>query len=615
MAGLRSTLNDDETISSVDLAFGEFLLSQASVQTDGLMIAATLASAAVQQGDVCIGLARTINGPYGAHLPELDAWREQLQHSGVVQVPRDPVVLPLVLDGDRLYLARYWRDERALATALLERVADNRLALEPPDASALDRLFPPSTGADTGAPDWQRVAAVVATRHALCVITGGPGTGKTRTVARLLAVLQQQSGRSLDVALLAPTGKAAARLLASLSREAEALKMDGVVVSLPAEAATLHRELGYRYGQRGFHHNRDNPLAADLVLVDEASMIDLSLMAQLVDALRPDTRLILLGDRDQLASVEAGNVLGDIVGDTTAAHYSEAQRAALAGCCQSIAALPTAEPAGGMADAVVALKRSYRFDASSGIGQLAHAVNSGDIESVLASLGSEASDVVQTSPERIAAAAWVTERVLPHVRKVFAAEHVDSALNAQDALMVLCAVRKGPRGVESLTLSVERELAREGLMQPGDIWYRGRPILVTQNDPALDLYNGDTGIIWPNDKGDPMAWFAGGDAPRAIAPGRLPVHETCYAMTVHKTQGSEFDRVLLVLPEPPQPMLSRDLVYTAITRARHRVELYASDAALRAGCQQRRVRLSGLRERIWGLERALEASSPSSTEA
>lgn len=600
MRELRAQLAASDAVSTVDLAFADFLVSQTNDPTVGLYAGAVLASAALQNGDVCCDLHAAREESFAAHLPGLAAWREQLLRSGLVQAPEAPLISPLILDQrDRLYLARYWRDEQRLAAALLDRVDSEHLALPPPSRATLDRLFPPDQSSTE--PDWQRVATLVATQHALCVITGGPGTGKTRTVARLLAVLQQQSEAALDIALLAPTGKAAARLLASLQREAESLRQSAPDLTLPDEASTVHRKLGYRFARRGFVHNAHNPLRADVVLVDEASMIDLFLMARLVEALRPEARLILLGDRDQLASVEAGNVLGDIVGTASAAHYSAAQRSMLASRCDGIEDVPEALPSGGLADAIVSLRHSYRFDAHSRIGRLARAVNAGDgdnARSVIAQ--SDDRELQHTSPDTIAAAELVVERALPQMRAVLAARSAAEALAALDSHRILCALRDGPRGVEAVNQAIEQAIARAGLIRPGDLWYRGRPLLITRNAPSTGLYNGDTGVIWPDAAGQPLAWFTGSDGLQAVAPGRLPAHQTSYAMTVHKSQGSEFERVLLLLPEAPHSVLSRELVYTGITRARRGVELYGSIASLRAGCEARRVRVSGLRDWLWG---------------
>ena len=587
------------TVNSADIAFADLLMTLAKTPSDELWTASALASAAVQNGDVCIVLNDLANSIENTDATALSS---ALRESGIVQAPELPVLLPLVLDdAGRLYLARYWQEERDLAEALqsrLQATADPQHAAPP--VALLDALFPPSP--EPSEPDWQRVAAVVAAQQQLCVITGGPGTGKTRTVARLLAVLTEQSAESQRIALLAPTGKAAARLLESLRAEVVQLATQGISLDLPESASTMHRALGYQPGRRGFRHNADNPLPYDLVLVDEASMVDLSLMYALVSALAPTTRLIMLGDRDQLASVEAGNVLGDIVGGASPARYSTALRQVLTATCPGFESVISESENGGMADAVVQLKHSYRFDAQSGIGHFARAVNAGDADAAC-EIGNNTSypDLAFINPDQTPLQSYLTEQALPAAAAVLEQHSVQDALKVLQEYRVLCALHLGPRGVEQINRFIESRLVRLGNMQPNQLWYRGRPVLITRNDPGTSLYNGDTGLIWPDDSGNVMAWFPDGEGGvRAVAPGRLPAHQTCYAMTVHKTQGSEFGDVLLILPEVPHQLLSRDLLYTGITRARRSVVVYGGEDAVRVGCETKRVRGSGLLARLWG---------------
>lgn len=587
------------TVNSADTAFADLMQSLASKASDALWNASVLASAAVQNGDVCVTLP-SVSAVTGNKV--MPALRSVLRSSGMVQAPELPVTLPLVLDfSDRLYLARYWKSEHDLAEMLqvmLEKASPQQNKLPPTEL--LDQLFPPHANQD--GPDWQRVASVVAARQRLCVITGGPGTGKTRTVARLLSVLQLQAAASQRIALLAPTGKAAARLLESLRVEGASLRQQGLELELPDDASTLHRALGYNPGLSGFRHNADNPLPYDLVLVDEASMVDLTMMNSLVSALATDTRLILLGDRDQLASVEAGNVLGDIVGDASPDRYSPELRAALADTCYGFNAGEAALQSGGMADAVVELQHSYRFDAQSGIGHFARAVNAGDAD-LSCAIGADDTyrDLEFINPEQSTLHSQLLQQAVPFANKVIESKDIEAALTASQTYRVLCALYAGPRGVEQVNRFIESRLVRLGHIQPNQLWYQGRPILITRNDPGTGLYNGDTGLIWPDADGHMMAWFADGDgASKAIAPGRLPAHQTCFAMTVHKTQGSEFSNVLLVLPEPPHSLLSRDLLYTGITRAKESVEVYGSKESIRVAVETKRVRASGLRDRLWG---------------
>jgi exodeoxyribonuclease V alpha subunit len=518
--------------------------------------------------------------------------------AGRRRAPGDPT--PLVLDdAGRLYLQRYWAYERLLAGALLAR-ARMRPAV---DASrlreAVAAVFPAAGGAP--APDWQRVAAVTAALRGLCVISGGPGTGKTSTVVRLLGVLAAVSDGPLAVRLAAPTGKAAGRLQEAV-RERVGELPPALRDALPLEASTLHRLLGARQRGPGVRHDAGDPVPADVVVVDEASMVDLALMAKLVRALRPEARLVLLGDRDQLASVEAGAVLGDVCAGAGSASASFAAEVAET----TGEPLPAGDADSGspMRDTVVLLRHSWRFDAQSGIGRLAAAVNRGDEDGVLAELGAGHPDVgwrVLEPPGALAAA--LAEVAVPGFAAYCEAVR-DGAPDAEvfaalGRFRVLGAHRRGPAGVERANRLVEGALAEAGLVRPTAPWYAGRPILVTRNDAALHVFNGDVGVV-RRDGG--VAFERPAGEPVRVPPVRLPPHETVWATTVHKSQGSEFDRVVLVLPSEPSRVVTRALLYTAITRARSRVEVWGSEAVVRAAVATRVERSSGLRDALWGVD-------------
>ena len=372
------------------------------------------------------------------------------------------------------------------------------------------------------------------------------------------------------MALAAPTGKAAARLAQSLLRERAALPA-ALAEAVPQQVRTLHRLLGWRGD--GFRHDARRPLACDLLVIDEASMVDLPLMAAALEALPPAARLVLVGDRDQLASVEAGSVLADI--------------------CLGAAA------GGPLAPVLAELQRSYRYRGDSAIGQLAHAVNAGDAAGVLEVLDGPAQTVERLVLEGGEDLAVLADNVAQAWRPVFAAATPQAALDALERSRVLCALRRGPFGVEGLNDAIERALRRSGLLPAathGSHWH-GRPVLIQRNDPASRLYNGDTGIVLAGPDGHLQAWFRQPDGtPVGFTPSRLPVHETAYAMTVHKSQGSEFGAVTLVLPPEPGPLLTRELLYTAVTRARETVCVVGSEAVLRAALARRTERASGLVE-------------------
>jgi exodeoxyribonuclease V alpha subunit len=557
------------------------------------------------QGHICVNLGEWAGKPLAEDdedepmiAPPVATWCDALRKSPVVGRPGE--YAPLVLDeAGRLYLYRYWEYERQIVEDLHRRSVE-----EPSDVGlprlreGLDRLFPPAAD---GTVDWQRTAAAVAVLRRFCVISGGPGTGKTTTVIRILALLlEQAAGRPLQIALAAPTGKAAARM-----QEAIRLTRDSLPVSqevreaIPGEAMTIHRLLGFRPGSVRFRHDRENPLPVDVLVVDEASMVDLALMAKLVQALSPRGRLILLGDKDQLASVEAGAVLGDICGESLGFSAGFSRR--LAGATG--AGLGGEGDGPPIRDAIVELTRSYRFGETSGIGRLARHVNQGNGREALALLErGDSEDVVwrpQESPRDLAARlAEAAERLGAYL----AAGTPESALEGLDRLRILSAHRTGPFGVETLNRLIEDCLEARGVIRPRSPWYHGRPVLITANDYNLRLFNGDLGItlLDPEAEGKPRVFFRTPEGSiRRLPPTRLPEHETAYVTTVHKSQGSEADEVLLVLPNELTPVMTRELIYTGITRARSRVEIWGTGSVFEAAVARRVTRSSGLRDALW----------------
>jgi exodeoxyribonuclease V alpha subunit len=608
-------------LRSVDRAFARFL---ASLDEDGdarVLMAAALVSRELGEGHICVDIEGLAEAE--PMLAEAEAW---LSASSLVGSAGGDPKTPLVLDGGLLYLRRFWRDEARVADAIVSRLGSAEM---PADlALELDRLFPAEEAEGL---NWQKVACAVAARGSFAVITGGPGTGKTTTVVRLLGLLQTLTHKRdeprLRIRLAAPTGKAAARLNASIAGQIERLDVDvAVKQAIPAEVTTLHRLLGSRPDTRAFRHDRDNPLHLDVLVIDEASMIDLEMMAATLDALPRDARLILLGDKDQLSSVEAGAVLGDLCARADAGHYDLATRDWLAAVCGvDVSGWTDPVDARPLDQRVVMLRRSRRFGADSGIGALAQAINVGDIASVARAFSSTRGDiaVIAPSPSSITALAidgregapghrhfldWI-ERERPVIDAPFDAfeRWGAGALMAYARFQLLCATRHGDAGVDKQNERIAQGLLDRGLIDAVAGWYEGRPVMVTRNDYALGLMNGDVGVtLWVPDGQGGMALriaFAvmdeqGGERVRFVVPSRLSAVDTVYAMTVHKSQGSEFEHTALALPPEPSPVLTRELVYTGVTRARSHFTLLAAPDILGYAVSRKTRRASGLLRRL-----------------
>jgi exodeoxyribonuclease V alpha subunit len=561
-----------------------------------VLASAALLCTALDQGDVCLPLARLAGQrPWPEHsfcLPALAEWQARLAASPLVGAEGD--FTPLILQAGRLYLARYQAYERQLAEQLLSRAADLPTVDEAQLSASLTRLFAFNAATSDGQPDWQRLAAAQAVRRKLAVISGGPGTGKTTTVVRLLAALLEQPGcEHLAIGLAAPTGKAAARMAEAIRNAKASLPVsEAIKAALPDEARTLHRLLGSRGDSPQVRHNAANPLALDVLVVDEASMVDLALMAKLVDALPPNARLILLGDKDQLCAVEAGAVFAELCEGRGFDAQAAADLQRITG--QQV---PVAQPGSRLGDAVVLLTHSHRFAGDSGIGELARRINGGDVSGTLNLLKENRADLAwngEPTPDDL------LERLdRGYAPFIAAAKSADphAAFAAFNDFRALCAQREGVWGVAGINEALEARVKKRNQVASRERWYAGRPIMVRQNDYALGLFNGDIGICLRSEFGL-RVFFEGEDSYRPFAPARLPSHDCAFAMTVHKSQGSEFSEVLLVLPEQPSPLLTRSLFYTGITRAKHKVEIWALPARLSEAVATRAERAAGLAQRL-----------------
>lgn len=576
--------------SSLDTHFAEFIQRLDGRNIPDIFLAAALVSSSNRQGHICLDLKKvegkilvTEENSDSLVCPPLEIWLEKLRDSPVVGKPGE--FKPLILDAhSRLYLYRYWEYQEKLADLINNRIRSDEKKINFQSIRAsLNQYFRETTDPET---DWQKVAAFTSLTKNFCVISGGPGTGKTTTLAKIMAFLQEQNqSKPLRIALAAPTGKAAARLQEAIQNMKSKLTCpERIKKIIPEETSTIHRLVGAIPGSPYFRYHAQNPLPVDTTIIDEASMVDLALMSKLIQALPPQSKLILVGDKDQLASVEAGAVLGDIC-DTGNNHgYSKDfydQIRAAAGI--DLSNPPDENSESGIQDCIIQLRKSYRFGDQSGIGAVSRAVNQGD--------GALAIEMLQSPhlqdadwgilPQPKALSRSLREKILIGYCDYLKAEQPDQIFQLFERFRILCAFREGPYGVAAINALVEEILQSEKLIQSEKNWYHGRPIMITTNDYHLNLFNGDVGIalIDPETNHELRVFFIGPDrAIRKFHPLRLPPHETVYAMTVHKSQGSEFDEVLLLLPDTDAPVLTRELIYTGMTRAKKSVAVWGVES-------------------------------------
>jgi exodeoxyribonuclease V alpha subunit len=606
-------------LTEIDCHLGRALLRFESSDQPLAALAGALTSRAVQAGHVSLDLAHLASEPVvdrednliAVAWPSLDAWRTAFDQSSLVGASSAPDdtgnLTPLVVDSKhRVYLQRYASYQDRLVAQLSARTRKVGDLDESVLAAGLERLFPSApASSEQPAFDAQRFAALLAVHGHFTVISGGPGTGKTTAVGKVLLLLQEQAAAAgkppLRITLVAPTGKAAQRLTDSLGTALASLDASpGTMTNVPAVASTIHRALGYssRTPTR-FRRNQQHPLGADVVVVDEASMVDLALMTKLVEAVPSTARLILLGDKDQLASVEAGAIFGDIFQPELERRYSPAlvqlaERLGSGGLASALDLPP-------IADSTVHLSRSYRYADDSSIGDLARALRAGDGSLTTRAL-SAGGDVVWVRAEPDAPEPL--ELKLRETAEMGYREYARESDPARRLVLLsgfrfLSAHRRGPLGIESLNRLVEQSLTRHGL-EPTEGHYDGRPIMITENDYQIGLFNGDIGVLGREPGQERLfATFQSPDGPRRVQASRLPAHETVFAMTVHKSQGSEFDRIALVMPERPSRVFTRELLYTAVTRARRQVIVFGSGEVLLSGVTNPIHRSSGIGDALW----------------
>lgn len=544
-------------VREIDRRFAAFIGRFSPQEPELVATAASLLSRSVRQGHICLDLREE---PIDAGGADPATVCQRLQTSQAFGTPETKT--PIVVFGERLFLRRYWDYEQALASAIVQRARQNGSQAK-------------KTAAD------QESAVAGALKNRFTIISGGPGTGKTTTVLEILIrFLGAPSGDGLRIALTAPTGKAAARLEELLRKVQEDSRIEPQVRErMPRTASTIHRLLKWKPDSVFFRHNAHNPLPLDLLVVDEASMVPLPLMAKLFEALPPRTRVILLGDRDQLASVEPGAVLADM-------------------------AEAASTPRSPLANSLFVLSKNYRFGNENAIYRLSQAIRAGDAETAIQILNRK--KAAEAAGEHLPEVAQLNKAIGNAVVTKYAdylrATDPGEALRQFGRFRVLCAMRQGPHGVKKINSLIEAALREKDLIAESAGIYRGMPLLVTRNDYQANLFNGDIGVILPDpteDDGQLWAWFIGADnQPRRISPARLPEHELAYAMTVHKAQGSEFESVLLILSDQENAVMTRELVYTGLTRASKKVTIWYDEGVLRASVEQPAKRLSGLRDAL-----------------
>ncbi len=593
-----------EAFSDIDRHIARYLSSVDRYDSPLFFLVVMLLSRSMEKGNVCLYPERVAgrslswlaaDDPDNAAayndiiLPDADKIVSCVKKSAAAGSEGDR--LPLILAGNRLYFHRFMVCEDELASMVGQMCSDmDDLPAHDRLAALFRKYFPPAPGE----PDMQAAAAAVSLRRSLSVISGGPGTGKTSTVVKIISLVTEArrlSGFETKVALTAPTGKAAAKLAASARAGLDEL------LNMNAESFTIHRLLGYSWNY-GFRHNRDNPVDFDVVVADECSMADLQLMHSFLSALKPGSRLRRLGDRDQLASVEGGAVFGDICGSGAAGYSSE-----MAEWCSMLTGYGFPAVQGGapaLRDSLTFLTRNWRFGERSGIGRLASAVNSGNSDEVMrVLLSGEFADLEFIPSAAVSVVSSVIEGAAGRYMNFNDPPHLSVAAFT-GSFCILTATRKGSSGMERMNRAAERVLALKGVIDPSVPFYEGRPVMVTGNDYPLQLFNGDIGIVENSVSGKTAVFRSSGGTVRSINCSRLPVHETAFAMTVHKSQGSEFDEVLLVLPDQWSPVMSRELLYTAVTRGRKKVTVAGSEPVIRKMVSTGLERMSGLKQKIHG---------------
>jgi len=607
----------DESIKHLALGFSRQVAQWAASQGCGpedTQVVSSLAyrlSLAVSEGHTCLVLSLALIEEFCPN-QSLDSIRILLQSTGLVGEPGQKKICPLVLDQqNRLYLYRYFHYEERLAKAL-KNLAQQSQTLSPESivsfGQSIAKLFGQEPYIKSLLPDWQKIAVAMALRQRLTIVSGGPGSGKTSTVMKILACLIEIEPH-LRIGITAPTGKAAQRLLDTLRGERTEQLPQNIRDAFPKEAHTLHRLLGIHPTHHKSRFNEDNPLPFDVLVVDEASMMDLALATQLLEALPHTARLILLGDKDQLTAIEVGSVFAEISNNPSLSVSAIEELSAISAIPKDEILPLSQDPDSALADCVVWLQHNYRTRSDSRIASLSQYVNQGRVNETLALLNQPGSttlswindDSATLGTKTLALALAGYQDYIEAIKNT--PQDKGSIFSAVGRFRILCAIRETSLGIHEINQYLNRHLhqcfARPGRSRLTSTWYLGRAVIISKNHYNLKLFNGDIGLCLPDELGTLQVWFADASNEfRFIPCHQVPEHEEAYATTVHKAQGSEFESLLLILPYQSTKILSRQWLYTAVTRAREKVTICASEPMLRQALMQSTQRASGLLDRL-----------------
>jgi exodeoxyribonuclease V alpha subunit len=604
MKEILNKLLENRQITEMNIRFAEFIAGLCKNKDSTFFFLMVLISSWTEKGHICLDLdnlsdedIRSIIDTAGITLPQIEKIKAILNSSSCIGRPGETA--PLILDENRLYFERFYSSEKELINRINLRIKKNIKFSEKTEkeiAGVLKGLFPV-----TNEIDWQAVAALTSLLKYFTVISGGPGTGKTTTVIKILILLIELNSKGLlhspdkplNIVLCAPTGKAAARLIEAIENSKKKINYSEEILALvPDEGYTIHRLLN--------NLSDKNNTPPDVIIIDEASMVDLSILARLLSSIPDLTRVILLGDKDQLASVEAGAVLGDICSGISEYKYSEAFYRNIGKFLKiNIKAENNNQP--DIRDSIVLLNKNYRFKGN--LYSLSIAVNSGDTAKAFNILKSSNSEISWIDPEKNTMYRTILQKNLLGLYMEYIKEtDIEKAFNIFDSFRVLCALRRGPFGVVTTNNWIEQILKNQGLINPYRRFYNNRPVLITKNDYNTGLLNGDIGIIRKDKKAEDnlYAFFKDGSGSfKKISPYKLPEHETVYSMTVHKSQGSEFEKVILILPDKPGPIITRELIYTGITRTKSDIQIISRESVLKYGISNFTKRTSGIYRALW----------------